>query len=131
MGGISDTLNGGYDDQKKEWSQGIGTKLDKISDTLGGWYNSEKKEWNEGIDTKMDNIGNKLELDVGGELSSIGRTLVDIESKLGSIAETLLEFNNTYSSGAVVAKLNEATANLTKLDARCSLLAYPVDAYTH
>ena len=61
--------------------------LEETQHDLGGWYDSEKKEWNEGIVSKLDGIS--IKLDLLDELSSIRSRLEFIDDRLDKLDENL------------------------------------------
>lgn len=74
--------------------------IDQVHNVLGGWYDNQKKEWHEGIDTKLDNIDHTLERELTGisrELSGIDRKLDDISKQVPDRLDNILEALNEVS----------------------------------
>ena len=63
----------------------VARAIDQVHNVLVGWYDDKKKEWNEGIDTKLDKIGDALEQNIADQLVDIDRVLNEIERLLGDI----------------------------------------------
>lgn len=88
-----------------------------------GWYDDKKKEWNEGIDTKLDKIGDALEQNIANQLVDIDRVLNEIERLLGDIGETLGKFSY-ISSDIVVPKIDGANKTVERLYGLCALFCF-------